>query len=731
MTSPEASQLVDGIRGKIAPVSTPMTYRVAMLVAAIVMILLPLIYITLVLSILYGVYVYATNATSLFNGVRGRGVVAAGIAYLGPIVAGVIAVVFMFKPLFSRPARQADGTTLKREDQPLLFDFVDRLCRSVHAPAPSQINVDCEVNASASFRNGILGLLTNRLVLTIGLPLVQGMTLRQFSGILAHEFGHFAQGGGMRLTYIIRSVSHWFTRVVYERDEWDVTLENWSQGVDIRIGIIFYVARFFVWLTRKVLWCLMIVGHGVAGFLLRQMEFDADRHEVRFSGSDQIERTTRRLQELGVAHQMAFSDLGLAFEEGRLADNLTELIDVNAEDLPEDVQEKITAHIDEGRTGWLDTHPCDRERIASGEAENAPGIFTIEGPSTQLFHDFENVCRQATSDTYRDMIGDEFRPSHLHSTKALVEARRARQAAAKALESFSQDQWTPLCRIDVPETVDTCELTSSPADALTDARNAMLEKASEQKMTLEKLDLANDEFSDGLRAEVCHDSNCRVRKETFRVDLSDRQKTEAYVRDVVPRMADIRDAYACNLKPFEERLWLALSMVGLPTVQADVANAEHWQTEISQRLLPALKCISRNHRAVLELGDNLNRFGHCFQLLENGLDNDEVRATARKWMGRLAADCRKVSALFDVAYPFEHSENDMTIQKFYVSQLPGKDDPSEVFSAAEGIMQSHFSLYHRVMSRLCDIAVQVESHFGLETLPIIEKPDEPDEDTHE
>jgi hypothetical protein len=64
----------------------------------------------------------------------------------------------------------------------------------------------------------------NDLVLTIGMPLVAGMSLRQFAGVLAHEFGHFSQGAGMRLSFIIRSINLWFMRVVYERDDWDERL---------------------------------------------------------------------------------------------------------------------------------------------------------------------------------------------------------------------------------------------------------------------------------------------------------------------------------------------------------------------------------------------------------------------------------------------------------------------------------------------------------------------------
>ena len=34
------------------------------------------------------------------------------------------------------------------------------------------------------------------------------------------------------------------------------------------------------------LWVLMWIGHGVSSFMLRQMEFDADRYEARVAGSE-------------------------------------------------------------------------------------------------------------------------------------------------------------------------------------------------------------------------------------------------------------------------------------------------------------------------------------------------------------------------------------------------------------------------------------------------------------
>ena len=103
---------------------------------------------------------------------------------------------------------------------------------------------------SASLTHGLWSLFSRNLTLTIGLPLAGGLSMRQLGGVLAHEFGHFAQGAGMKTTYVVRVVSFWFARVVYERDRFDAALENWAKGLDLRIGIVLHAARLMVWVSR-------------------------------------------------------------------------------------------------------------------------------------------------------------------------------------------------------------------------------------------------------------------------------------------------------------------------------------------------------------------------------------------------------------------------------------------------------------------------------------------------
>ena len=344
----EGSSPLDAFHGDIVPSKIGLLYQAGLAVVAFAMVLLPAIYIGLIAFTAWAVFYHLTNNTGILEGGSGRGSVVLLILYLGPAVAGAILVAFMVKPFFAKQAKGPDPLTLDPSHEPLLFSFVAKICQLVGAPVPSRIAVDCQVNASASLRHGLL---SKDLVLTIGLPLASGLNMRQFAGVLAHEFGHFAQGAGMRLTYIIRKINFWFARVVYERDAWDVQLDHAAKNSDFRIGIVLHTARGCVWLTRRILWALMMAGHAISCFMLRQMEYDADSYEAKVAGSDAFESTASQLQVLNVAAQCAYGDVRQAWTSSRLPENLPLLINHRAGSLPADVQEKLTTSSAASETG--------------------------------------------------------------------------------------------------------------------------------------------------------------------------------------------------------------------------------------------------------------------------------------------------------------------------------------------------------------------------------------------
>jgi predicted Zn finger-like uncharacterized protein len=402
------------------------SYRVGILLITLTMVILPLTYLAFIGLVGYGVYYHAVNHTWLLEMGHGRSRAFIALAYAAPLIAGPIAVFFMFKPLLAQPSRQQRSRSLRRESEPLLFAFIDRICEEVGAPRPKRIDVDCTVNASASFRRGMLSMLGRDLVLTIGLPLAAGLTAREFGGVMAHELGHFAQGLGMRLSYLVRSIVGWFIRVVYQRDQWDDWLDETAQELDIRVGWIFLVAKLFVIVGRGILWVLFHIGLTISGIMLRQMEYDADGYQCRFAGSSSLGSTMKKLHLLSGAGAVAQMQLSASLDLRKLIDNYPGLIAYHARKIAPEALPHIEKEIQESKTGWFDSHPADKDRIEAAEKLASPGIFHCDRPAADLFTDFNSQSAAATWDMYVGYFGPKVPRTALQPLQEFLAAQEKR-----------------------------------------------------------------------------------------------------------------------------------------------------------------------------------------------------------------------------------------------------------------------------------------------------------------
>jgi hypothetical protein len=328
------------------------------------------------------------------------------LLYCGPLFAGVVLVFFMVKPFFARRARHAQPLALNPGAEPLLFTFIAKVCESVGAPFPKRIDLDCQLNAAASFRRGTLSFLGNDLVLTIGLPLAAGLNLREFAGVLAHEFGHFTQGFGMRLSYVIRSINGWFARVVYQRDQWDAWLEEMGTTEVWWMTLVVMGAQVAVWFSRLLLMLLMFLGHAIGCFMLRQMEYDADSYEIKLAGSEVFETTTRKMHTLGLSLEQAYKNMRVSWNQNRrLPENFPAYLLRTDSVVPAAQRQRIEDTMGLGATGVFDTHPSQGDRIRCARRAAEPGIFRLDGLASSLFANFEIPAKQVTLLHYTDDLG--------------------------------------------------------------------------------------------------------------------------------------------------------------------------------------------------------------------------------------------------------------------------------------------------------------------------------------
>lgn len=418
--------LMEAFAGKVSRPSLSFLYRVGLLGVTLLMLILPLIYLALIGAAVLATWWWGGNfyflVTSMTGGVRLY--ILKWVCFVGPLFAGAVVSFFMIKPLLARPARGAQALALNPGAEPVLFAFISKICAGVGAPMPERIDLSCHLNASAGFRRGFWSLAGNDLVLTIGLPLVAGLSIRELAGVLAHEFGHFRQGFGMRLSYVIRAINGWFARVVYERDSWDEWLEDAvAQAEDWWMILSLGFTQFAVQGSRFVLKMLMYCGHGASCFLLRQMEYDADANEINLVGSEIFESTTRRIHVLGATLQRSYKNIRVTWNlDKKLPDNLPGYLLHHESRLSAEQREKMTDTLGLKKSGVFDTHPSNGDRIRRARLANQPGVFHFEGNSRDLFSNFDVVARQVTILHYEDDLGIPMGMAKLTPLEVLVRA---------------------------------------------------------------------------------------------------------------------------------------------------------------------------------------------------------------------------------------------------------------------------------------------------------------------
>jgi Zn-dependent protease with chaperone function len=728
--------ILQAFQGDLPRLPVSPLYNLGLTLVAFAMLLLPLIYLGLITGVVYLLYCHATESIELLQGLSGGRV--ALFAYLSPMVVGSLLVLFMIKPLFVRRARQIRPSKIERQDEPLLYAFVDKLCNRVGSPMPSEIHLDINVNAAAGFRRGLLSIFANDLVLTIGLPLAAGLNLHQFAGILAHEFGHFSQTTGMRITYIIRSINLWFERVVYEEDEWDERIRRWSRDWDFRISIILLVARLFIWITRKILWVLMLFGHVISSFMLRQMEYDADRYETHLVGSEVFESTTRRIVELSLAHEWAFQDLGKAWEEGRLVDDLPALILANERQIPEDVREKVLKiSLQDHRTGLFHTHPCDLDRISSArklkaqplfkldishgkiqthieqaKTRNRAKIFASSPPASILFRDFSARTSRVSLDYYRGVFGKEVMSRNLVSVEAMIKSHDQEGEYSRALDRFSQGQFTVLRPIGLPQN---CFQTAvdfhNIPPMLKSTRELMVNSAGDYHRSLRRFNTLEIRIMEAFQ-------NRALLEGGILLSAAEVKAMETVFQEVEEGR---RLAIIDELDPFEtllrRRLTGALQLLNVNSVVAKIDNGEDAK-QTAERFIKTAHALENQLSAVRDLQIVYQQLAVLVNRSQEEGDNEKLMRQVRLKM----EDLREILARFrrllmDITYPFEHSQTQMTLGEFAVANVPGKDELAPLLDGAYEAVDRLFRVYARLMARLAHLAELIENALGLPPLP--------------
>ena len=711
------TEILAAFRGEIRPVRPTATYRMWVILVAAIMIILPTLYLALIGLVGYGMTVYAVKGLALFEGVRVNKFTV--VVYLTPLVCGVFVIGFMLKPLFARTNHEGETREVDPEKEPLLVAFIDGVCGSVGAPIPSRIDVDCQVNASARLATWALAP-SKQLVLTIGLPLVAGLTLKQFTGVLAHEFGHFSQGAGMRLSILIRSINFWFARVVYQRDNWDESLREASTEGHYLIMLFAWVCRGAVWLTRRYLWVLMHIGHFASGFLLRQMEYDADRYEARMVGGPTFAETMNRIALLGAASNAAHHELLSCWSERRLPDDLPRLIQIEAGKMPAEIRDAVLKAASEHKTSLFDTHPAPPARIERAMCEGNEGIFNLDGPATDLFRNFDALARATTFDYYRANLGREVSRDQLFPIADAVVDQEVRRESDEAFERFFLGALSATHRL--PLASEPARAPADPRAAKTKLIEARQDQTASRQAALAAVEGWNEANSRVVHAEVAT-AMLKVGKRfnvtEYGLDQASPRAAESALRRAEAEIERLAHKAAPFGQASADRLELALSFLELDVVVARIPGGEMHREEaralracasalgdrIMPDLLPTARAVHGMEALIVEFQKGKEDDPAAINAMIRGGETLHSRLTELKW---------KIGDR--IAYPFEHSRQGTTLGRFVLPSVPDAKAISDLMNVGTTARDRLYTLHQRTLGRLAAIAEDVEKAIGLARL---------------
>lgn len=701
----------EAIGSKWKPVSTGVGYSLGLVMILIAVIVLPLLYVGLLGGIAYATYWYLGEFAPSTEHLRAGAQFRLGLLYLLPAVAGLVLIIIMLKPFVAPRARHGKPIVLERYEEPELHEFVENVCRAIGAPTPKVIHLDCDVNASAGFRSGVLSLFMRRdLVLTIGMPLVAALSKRQFAGVLAHEFGHFAQGAGMRTTYLAGNVINWYMRVAFERDSIDLWIAGMRGSHSIGAVLFALLFQLLLGITRLVVRALAYIGMMLCSFMLRRMEFDADRYEIQLAGSGDFGATFQKLAELSEAGPIAMEECRRTyFKDRTVPNNFAALLADYSKRLPPETRDAIAQRIEKESLGMFSTHPSTKARIAAAEQLNEPGLYTDESSARQLFGDFTAACVKATYGHWKGMLGSALQSATLVDTMPMLKMTgqgESKQDAVSIYLGFEPPTWRPF----FPGM-----LKVSASEHL----KPLVERLKKSRARIRELSEAAKPQAGTFRSE----SELRIKWEMARAimdagltvnfkSLGLKPTSRLGVSTAIDKHNTAAIAAAGSVDELAEvathRVRAAINILGVKGIETVIDDADERRAR-ADNLLAALSAMREVLPMVTKVRELVGVIGVAATTVKDQKTFEKAKAVVRPLSDQMRDNldaARRIAG--GVADPLDEGEYATNLGETLVGATPAWRDIDEIVAVGQTFVDRYADVYRRTLAELIYVAQRVE-----------------------
>ncbi len=356
--------------------------------------------VSLFISLIYHLYIGFFRLGEL----AGRDLILELTYYLGLFIIGAIVLGFLLKPFFV-PTLKPLSRAVKRKDQPLLFDFVDRIATYTGLERPRRIEF-CQLSELKIYNYGP----QRRLV--IGLPQLASWDTRQFAAGLVKVLGNSAQVSDITTLRILDRLIIWWDHRVNCYDLVDlqimrqfkikkpgdrkkllrsvlqpIALGYWFGAVACRklFQIFYYMTLYF--------------GSGI----MRQLSLNTEQMTTNLIGSSGVESFVISQCYQKRSYPLAIDQALIAQRSGSLIQDFSELF-VLQHDLLGSIDDQIKSEIEKQKTRRTDLTNCGSVQIRNARLQETDGIFKAEFPASDLILHYRVNSIASTKDMMSEIM---------------------------------------------------------------------------------------------------------------------------------------------------------------------------------------------------------------------------------------------------------------------------------------------------------------------------------------
>lgn len=668
--------------------------RLTFLLTALGIMIPAMLYLTAIGALGYTAWRYAGRGTRLFEvsdqGERLWNI--ADLAFVIPVAVCLLFLLTLLEPLLVHRPPPPAPRLLERGRNSVFFSFLERLARTVGAAVPKLIEVTTDADLGLHRQPRRRG---GRLVLTLGLPLIAGLTLEQFAGLLTGEFTAFLRRPESFAVRFVRWVDDRFGQLLADCTDLQEKRKAGVGQLVGRVGLtpLVDLLLFLVFgLTRALISLLVWITSRLRGFLEQELAKDASTNQEQLVGTSVAAATTLWASALRQAQRQVV----LGFDESRF----------DASPPPDHLPAQVVLlALDE----W-----AARGTSATSDPKGEEGTqpkFRSTLPATVLFQDFNQQARRLTAEFYSGLKRPRF---ELEPFADFVERQNHLAREKQAAERFFGGALLVERALPVAPALpaDPRELPQQAA-ALAAARQKFTAALPNHRHLLTQFDRAASYRQAAREAQLLMSGGLTLEPQDFGLEEWTPEAAQAMEKTA---SAHLRQAQAL-LKNHEmqagRRLMSALTLLS----NADISKrcgAADWLPQVPL-LLSALAAVNRAFPHLL----HLSRLTNLVLALKDK-SQDKSGTERRRLDELLSLETAKLQTPLSTLRQALLQEKDLFHQHGFDLELATDGIPADLISASRDVLQRVHRHYQRCLSRLGWMAERLEQAAGLPPLPEVE-----------